>query len=420
MELAAVTRVLSMGPTAAVIERDGLVVWASAALGVAIGARWTPPSDARGDALLLDGAPHQIWHVPRADSDGAELYRALFDVNAAIKLLLDPATGRIVDANRAAERFYGWTQAELRELSIFEINTLSTAEVTAELERARVARRTYFEFRHRTKHGALVDVEIYTGPIELRGRTLLLSIIHDVTERRRVELQLRHAQRLEALGRLAAGVAHDFNNLLTIINTSIQLALRRTGDVSELLTEVQAAARRGADLTRRLLALGSQQTLTPRPVAVDELISDTVILLRRTLPETIELVTAVAPGLPLVSVDRGQLDLVLLNLGLNARDAMPSGGTLTIHAREARDLPTLLPDGRYLAIAIEDTDVGMDAEVRARIFEPFFTTKPPGAGTGLGLPVAFGVVTQSGGTITVDSQPGIGTTFTMYLPLGAA
>ena len=419
MELAAVTRALSVGPTTAVIERDGVVVWASPALGLTIGARWSAPSDARGDEVALDGAPHVVWHLPRADSDGAELYRALFDVNAAIKLLLDPATGRIVDANRAAEQFYGWSQAELRELTIFEINPLPPTEVAAELERARVARRTYFEFRHRTKHGALVDVEIYTGPIELRGRTLLLSIIHDVTERRRVETQLRHAQRLEALGRLAAGVAHDFNNLLTIIHTSTQLALRRSGDVSELLNEVQAATRRGADLTRRLLALGSQQTLTPRPVAVDELISDTVLLLRRTLPETITLVTSVAPGLPLVSVDRGQIDLVLLNLGLNARDAMPAGGTLTIRAREAGERPTLLPDGRYLAIAIEDTGVGMDAEVRARIFEPFFTTKPPGAGTGLGLPVAFGVVTQSGGTISVDSQPGVGTTFTMYLPLGA-
>ncbi|MBK9034226.1 MAG: PAS domain S-box protein [Myxococcales bacterium] len=416
-ELGAAGRALAGHPGGAVIERAGVVVWASPAA-ARVGAPWTPPDGATGgEAVVLDGAPHRIWFLTPA-RDSASLFRTLFDVNAAVMLLIDPDDGHLVDANSAAERFYGWTLAELRTRTIFDINTLSPTEIQLELERARTARRTHFEFRHRTARGAIADVEIYTGPIAVGGRTLLLSIIHDVTERRRVEEHLRRGQRLEALGRLAAGVAHDFNNLLTVIQTSSQLAQRRVGeDAAGLLAEIQSAARRGADLTRRLLALGSQQTLSPTVVTVAELIDDAVVLLRRTLPDTIALVTEVAPGLPPVHVDRGQIDLVLLNLALNGRDAMPRGGTLTIAGAAATDEPALLPAARYLAVRVSDTGVGMDAATRARIFEPFFTTKAAGAGTGLGLPVAFGVVTQSGGTITVDSQPGDGSTFTLYLPV---
>ena len=411
-----VARVLAVRPGLTVIEREGVVVWASPGATVQPGEPWVASADDDGADVVLDARVHRIWYR-RASSTSDPLFRALFEVNAVSKLLIDPADGRIVDANPAAVRFYGWELAELRAMTIYEINTASPAEITAEMERARTRRRSKFEFRHRTQAGTIADVEVASGPITLAGRTLLLSIIHDVTEARRIEEQLRQVQGLEALGRLAAGIAHDVGNLLTVITASAQLAQRRgNADTAGLMTEVLAATRRGADLTRRLLALGSQQALAPRAVAVDELLADTVGLLRRTLPTEIAVTTRVAPALPAVHVDRAQIELVLLNLAINARDAMPDGGELVLSAAPAGELPPVVAPGSYVAVAVADTGTGMDAATRARVFEPFFTTKPPGTGTGLGLPVAFGVVTQTGGTITVDTTPGRGTTFTVYLP----
>jgi len=415
-ELAVVARVLAARPGLTVIEREGVVVWASPGATVRPGDPWQASGDDDGADVVLDARVHRIWYR-RASSTSDPLFRALFEVNAVIKLLIDPADGRIVDANPAAVRFYGWELAELRAMTIYDINTLSPAEIAAELERARNRKRAKFEFRHRTRAGAIADVEVASGPITLAGRTLLLSIVHDVTEARRIEEQLRRVQGLEALGRLAAGIAHDVGNLLTVITASAQLAQRRADPATAgLMTEVLAATRRGADLTRRLLALGRQQALAPRAVAVDELLTDTVGLLRRTLPAQIAVTTRVAPALPPVHVDRAQIELVLLNLAINARDAMPDGGELVLSAAPAGELPPVVTPGSYVAVAVADTGTGMDPATRARVFEPFFTTKPPGAGTGLGLPVAFGVVTQTGGTITVDTAPGRGSTFTVYLP----
>ncbi len=289
-----VARVLAVRPGLTVIEREGVVVWASPGATVQPGEPWVASADDDGADVVLDARVHRIWYR-RASSTSDPLFRALFEVNAVSKLLIDPADGRIVDANPAAVRFYGWELAELRAMTIYEINTASPAEITAEMERARTRRRSKFEFRHRTQAGTIADVEVASGPITLAGRTLLLSIIHDVTEARRIEEQLRQVQGLEALGRLAAGIAHDVGNLLTVITASAQLAQRRgNADTAGLMTEVLAATRRGADLTRRLLALGSQQALAPRAVAVDELLADTVGLLRRTLPTEIAVTTRVA------------------------------------------------------------------------------------------------------------------------------
>ena len=416
-EFLAATRALAALPGAAVVERDDAVVWASPQAGVEVGAPWVVSADDAGGApVVLDGAVHRVWR--RAAPSDDRVFRALFEVNAAIKLLIDQGDGRIVDANPAAVAFYGWDLAELRARSIFDLNMLTPAEVQAEMERARTLRRTYFQFRHRTRGGAIADVEVYSGPVQIGGRTLLLSIIHDVTETRRIEEHMRRAQRLEALGRLAGGVAHDVGNLLTIIAASAQLAQRRgDAETAPFLAEILAATRRGADLTRRLLALGSQQALVPTVVPVRELVDRTVELVRPTLPERIAVATEVAEPLPPVLVDRGQIEMALLNLAINARDAMPAGGTLSLVAGAARDVPEVVARGDYVAVAVRDTGTGMDAATRARVFEPFFTTKPPGVGTGLGLPVAFGVVSQCGGTITVDSQPGRGSTFTVYLPV---
>jgi two-component system, cell cycle sensor histidine kinase and response regulator CckA len=352
--------------------------------------------------------------------DGEELYRAIFDANSAVKLLIDPDSGEIVDANPAAARFYGWSLDELRRMRITDINQAAPSEVRALLGIARDRKRGTFRFRHRLACGAIRHVEVHTGPVALRGRTLLLSIIHDVTERDAFEDQLRQAQRLEAVGRLAGGIAHDFNNLLTVIMAAGQAARRLTsGDPSVVayLDDLVHAAARGADLTRQLLAFSRRQVMHPRPVDLAGLVEPLAGLLSRTLGEQIEVDTTIVDR-PWVSADPSQLEQVVLNLAINARDAMPSGGRLSLRLTEddITDgvLPSWLAPGRYAALSITDTGSGMDAYTLAHAFDPCFSTKADGSG--LGLSTAYGIATQSGGHLAAHSEPGLGATFTLYLP----
>jgi len=382
----------------------------------------------RATSIELDGASYSMAFMRdvTAQLAAAEAlrereasYRALFEVNAAIKLLIDPADGRIVDANSAAAQFYGWSLTELRAMTIDQINAATTEEIAGQLERARSGPRRPFSFRHRTAGGALLDVEVYSGPVVIGGRTLLVSIIHDVTERNRFEEQLRRGQRLEAIGRLAAGIAHDFNNVLTVISASAQLAARITDPrrIADCLGDIRQAATRGATLTDRLLALGRAQPLTPLSVDLPPMLERVTETLRRVLGDPIVVRFEPADQIPRVRIDPGQLELALINLALNARDAMPKGGQLTIGVGPARTIPAGLEPGRYVALTVADTGQGMDDDTRARIFEPFFTTKLATGGTGLGLAVALGFLSQSGGTITVDSGSGRGACFTLYLPV---
>jgi two-component system cell cycle sensor histidine kinase/response regulator CckA len=351
--------------------------------------------------------------------EDAELYRAVFEVNTAVKLLIDPDCGQIVDANRAASAFYGWSLDELRRMCITDINTSSAGEVGSDLARARAGKR-YFRFRHRTASGDIRHVEVHTGPVPVRGRTLLLSIIHDVTERDRFEEQLRQAQRLEAVGRLAGGIAHDFNNLLTVVMTAGQAARRLVGPgaaAGAYLDDLVHAAVRGAELTRQLLAFSRRQVMHPRPIDLAALIEQLAGLLARTLGEAIQIELDITAR-PWVVADPTQLEQVVLNLAINARDAMPAGGRLAMRIGEADlvddDLPPDLAAGRYAALAITDTGVGMDAHTLRHAFDPCFSTKPDGSG--LGLSTAYGIAAQSGGHIAAESAPGRGATFTLYLP----
>jgi PAS domain S-box-containing protein len=242
---------------------------------------------------------------------------------------------------------------------------------------------------------------------------------------RQTDEQARQAQRLEAVGRLAGGIAHDFNNLLTIILGNLDLILEHgaPADVQAgLLDDVRAAGRRAAGLTRQLLAFSRREQTVPRRVDVNASVSDMGSMLRRVIAEHITLTTDLRPGLGPVLVDPGQIEQVILNLVVNARDAMPKGGTLTIRTAERdvsrRELPPDAegPPGRYVVLAVGDTGHGMDAETKARIFEPFFTTKEVGKGTGLGLATAYGIVKQAKGWLAVDSRPGAGSTFRLFLP----
>jgi PAS domain S-box-containing protein len=259
------------------------------------------------------------------------------------------------------------------------------------------------------------------------GRPLyLLVYIRDVSERKLLEEQLRQAQKMEAVGQLAGGVAHDFNNLLTAIIGNAELLLKTIGpeDRRRLdVLEINRAAHRAATLTRQLLAFSRKQVLQPRIVDLNAVVSELTTMLRRLIGEHVTLELHLEPGLGRVLADPGQLEQVITNLAVNARDAMPSGGTLTIRTAnvDADDVPPSSPEASPLldslvALSVRDVGVGMDERTQARLFEPFFTTKELGRGTGLGLATVYGIVRQSGGHIRVNTRPSQGSTFTIYLP----
>ncbi|HJW14445.1 MAG TPA: ATP-binding protein, partial [Thermoanaerobaculia bacterium] len=238
----------------------------------------------------------------------------------------------------------------------------------------------------------------------------------DITERKRLEEQFRQAQKMEAIGRLAGGVAHDFNNILTAIlgySDLLGASLSASNPLREEVEEIRKAAERAAALTRQLLAFGRRQVLILEVLDLNLLVREMERMLRRVIGEDIEIRTRYDPELGRVRADRGQLEQVLINLIINARDAMPSGGTITIETGNAE------LDGHHLPavmLAVGDTGCGMDAETRAHIFEPFYTTKEKGKGTGLGLATVYGIVEQSGGHVRVSSEPGRGATFRVFLP----
>jgi signal transduction histidine kinase/ActR/RegA family two-component response regulator len=275
------------------------------------------------------------------------------------------------------------------------------------------------------KDGSGFPIEFISTPIREDGQQIgSVFVFKDITERRRLEEQVRQSQKLEAVGRLAGGVAHDFNNLLTVVSGYAELlavnpTLDRRGQ--EAVAEVKAAADRAISLTRQLLAFSRNQMLQPRAIDLNGVIAEINKLIRRLIGEDIALTTHLAADLGPVTADPGQVEQVILNLAVNARDAMPRGGALTITTGNATVGPAAqaqpgLPPGRYALLTVADTGCGMDEATKARIFEPFFTTKEPGKGTGLGLAVVHGIVAQSGGHIDVQTAPGRGTTFRILLP----
>jgi two-component system, cell cycle sensor histidine kinase and response regulator CckA len=359
-----------------------------------------------------------------------ERFRSVFET-AMIGMAIADQDGRLLQVNLSFERMVGYTAAELHGMSLFDLthpDDRPSARGAAEDILAGRREAHHHEARYLHKAGTLVWAHITNSVIRHSDASprFLVEMAVDVTERKLLEEQFRQAQKMEAVGRLAGGVAHDFNNLLTVINNCAAMLfreLRPSDRVAELLTEIQRAGERAAALTRHLLVFSRKQSFEPQVTDLNELVDDLAPMLRWLLGEHIELIIITAPDLGLVKVDLTQFEQVLMNLAVNARDAMPRSGSLTIETRNidltvayAQAHPGVRP-GRYATVAVTDTGHGMDEATKARIFEPFFTTKAEDQGTGLGLSLVHGVVRQSGGHIEVSSEVDRGATFTIRLPV---
>ncbi len=339
-------------------------------------------------------------------------YRTIFEASKMPMLLIDPENhGQIVNANHAAFLFYKYSFEEITQLKISDINQLSPSEVAQEMQRAKQERRSHFQFPHKLSCGAIRQVEVYSGPIELDGKTLLFSIIHDITHQKQLEAQRIQGHRLEAIGQITGGVAHDFNNLLQVVVGNLELLRDLEPDQQECVSAALEAAIEGGELTHRLLAYARHQALQRRHVNVNELIRQFIKRLEPTFPDDIAFIVSLHEGLPTLEIDPIQLETALLNITVNARDAMPNVGMLYFVTKLSGE-PV-----NFLRIIIQDTGIGMDQHTLEHATEPFFTTKSLGQGTGLGLSAAYGFVKQSGGELYIDSAPNLGTTVIIDLPL---
>ena len=360
--------------------------------------------------------------------DSERKYRLLFATNPEPMFVYDFATLRILAVNDAAIARYGYSEREFLERTLRDIRSPEEqARLDDELSNRPDEGAVRTGVRHRAKDGKVFEVDLVARPIEFAGRRARLVLAHDVTAQRHLEEQLRQSQKMEAVGQLAGGIAHDFNNLLTAILGSTQLLLHNmppSDPRREDAEEIKLAGLRAAELTRQLLAFSRRQVLAPKVLDLNAVVANMDRMLRRLLGEDIELVTSLDPTAGAVNADPGQLEQVLLNLAVNARDAMPppAGGRLSIETarftlpEEHVERRHRLPPGDYACLAVGDTGVGMDEATQAHLFEPFFTTKEVGKGTGLGLATVYGIVKQSGGYIWVYSEPGHGTTVKVYLP----
>ena len=492
-------------------------------------------------------------HTEEELEQSEALFRNLFQGHAAVKLIIDPETGEIIDANQAAEKYYGWPRETLRRMRVHDLNTLSAQEVELEIEKARNLQRVYFEFRHRRADGSIRDVEVFSSKIRVRDRDLLHSVVHDVTERRRFEKTLKESERkyrdlfenapigifttdsegralscnkamarilgfgspqeaverftdlqsqlyvtpsrrdrflellrekgqvenfeyqahtadgrtawlimnariasrhddgsfviegfttdiseqrdleeqiqqshkMESVGRLAGGVAHDYNNMLSVILGYAELAMAGVDPDKPLygdLQEIYNAARRSTQITRQLLAFARKQTINPKVLSLNDTVEGMLKMLRRLIGEDIDLAWLPKAGAWRVRMDPAQVDQILANLCVNARDAIGGVGKLTIETDNVtfdkaycRDHAGFAP-GDFVMLAVSDDGCGMAPETLSTIFEPFFTTKDASQGTGLGLATVYGIVKQNDGFINVYSELGKGTTFKIYLP----
>ena len=397
-------------------------------VGVMAGFGREPLSDATLDALGLM-ALGIASGIQRKRADAAVAMLAAIVESSEEAIISSSLDGTITSFNRSAEQLFGYTAKEAIGQPVSILYPPNQVDPVASKRRDIIEGRhiSATEVTRRRKDGSLVTVALTVSPIkDARGVTVGVSgISRDVSERQQVEAQLRQAQKMEAVGRLAGGVAHDFNNLLTIINGNTDVLIRllqHNKRAIEMLRDIQQAGERAAGLTQQLLAYSRKQMLQPEVLDLNAVVTDARTMLARLIGEDIEVTVVTDPSLRWVKADAGQLGQVLMNLCVNARDAMPSGGTIVIRTANivmnGSEWPEVSdpPQGPYVELSVTDTGSGMDAETQKHLFEPFFTTKERGKGTGLGLATVYGIVKQSGGFIRAETAKGAGTTFRVYLP----
>jgi PAS domain S-box-containing protein len=402
------------------VRRDGSKIWVEANV-----------ANVQKDGQLMGrlAVVRDISSRRRAEAalrETSQTLRTLIEASPVAIMSLNLA-GRVTLWNRAAERMFGWSDREVLGQPLPTVPEDKRTEFAAAVARNRRGEATIYETQRKRKDGSLVNVLTSTAAIlDTEGRVAAtMAIIVDVTEQKQLEEQLRQAVKMEGIGRLAGGITHDFNNLLTVIAGRIYLLMSQLPAghaMREDLQLIEQTGERAAALTKQLLAFSRKQILAPVVLDLNDVLTSMKQLLERVLGEDIDLIIDLEPPLGRVLADESQLEQVILNLAVNARDAMPDGGQLVLETSNVEVDDTYLRPhvelrrGSYVALAVTDSGIGMPAETLARIFEPFFTTKEAGRGTGLGLATAYGIVKQSNGHITVYSEPGHGTTFRVYLP----
>ncbi|MGE3808950.1 MAG: PAS domain S-box protein [Gemmataceae bacterium] len=402
-------------------KKDGSTLWAIVCS--------TPTFDDDGH---FDGVLAMLTDITERKLTEQKLWASNQTLQAVIKAcplainIIDPL-GNVILWNDASARIFGWSEAEVvgRPLPtvpgdrIDEFRAIIAGVLAGENCAA-------LEVRRQHKDGALLDIQLWTTPLHDAGGKIMgiLAILADITEQNRLQREFLHAQKMEAVGRLAGGVAHDFNNLLTVISGYSELLLASlpgADPLRDIIVDMQKAEDRAIGLTRQLLTFSRKQVFEPKVVDLNAIVANMDKMLRRLIGEDIQLITEWNPEIGRVKVDPGQIEQIILNLAVNARDAMPHGGKLTLSTdnveldAEFAARHRVRP-GPFTRLAIADTGCGMDADTLLHIYEPFFTTKEAGKGTGLGLATIYGIVQQTGGLIQVTSQPEAGTQFEVYFP----
>ena len=407
------------------LRKDGTRFWASVVI--------DPVRDETGELIGFVKITRDITERKISEAallEGAERLRAVVDT-AVDGVILINAVGIVQMFNPACERLFGYTAAEVVGQNVRMLmpgpyreehdGYIANYKRTGAAKIIGVGR----EVTGLRKDGSTFPMDLSVGEAKQEGESIFVGVLHDLTSRKRTEAQLVQAQKMETVGQLSGGIAHDFNNLLTVIlgnAEALSLRLKAREDLRQLAETIISAAERGAELTRRLLAFSRRQMLQPMAIDCNGLMENMQPLLRRMLREDVHISMSASPQPLFAMADPAQLESALLNLALNAQDAMPEGGVLTLSIEElAIDAAMLgggeVKPGAYVCICVTDDGVGMDAETRERVFEPFFTTKEVGKGTGLGLSMVYGFVKQSNGHISLYSEPGLGTSVRLYLPV---
>jgi PAS domain S-box-containing protein len=386
--------------------------------------------DEAGRAVRIFGINHDISDRAAAEDalrKSEEKYAKGFHANPDSVMLSRLSDGLILECNRSGLRLGRYTRDEMIGKSVAEIGLWADPAEREKGIRALQSTGEYLdqEIKIRARDGSMRVAIVSARTIEVDGETCILSVARDMTEQRELEDRLRQAQKMEAVGQLAEGIAHDFNNLLLVISghgEALFEQLEPGSQLSQSAEEIVHASSRAASLTQQLLGLGRRETLQLQVLDPNEIVREMDRLLQRLIGEEIELSTNLDPQLGRVKVDPSQIQQLLMNLTVNARDAMPDGGPLLVQTRnvsprQARDIAGVeLAEIPYVCLSVTDAGVGIPEEVRNQIFEPFFTTKEPGRGTGLGLATVYGIAKQSGGDVRVESRSGHGSTFEIFLP----